>query len=324
MFQPDDIDLLVFKCQAPLKELEDEATLNNPWDVTDASVFLQYCCPECDHRSKNLELFSDHALGNHPKSIKLFDKVDRPTKVHKNMVDFLENIDIPEDEQSLKQLTETIFEDNSIRKEHQKSVAEFEKFAAHIVNNEVKSKKSNKDYVKTVLSNDEKEFYKKLSNYMEDDSEMAPPVLNSSKKVIVTPSNFIKVKPSEVLFDAELHAINQPPDLDPEVDNDQVGQDQEQDEGLEDHIPYIHNVIELNPHGAENDLLQSAMDSAMGNTDSSPITTFKINTAKQCFDCYLCDKSFKYKFDIIHHWLECHNLDRLVNHSVKIQNFSVT
>ena len=148
------------------------------------------------------------------------------------MVDFLENIDIPEDEQSLKQLTETIFEDNSIRKEHQKSVAEFEKFAAHIVNNEVKSKKSSKDYVKTVLSNDEKEFYRKLSNYMEDDSEMVPPVLNSSRKVIVTPSNFIKVKPSEVLFDAELHAINQPPDLDPEVDNDQVGQDQEQSADL--------------------------------------------------------------------------------------------
>ena len=232
MFQPDDIDILVFKCQTPLKELEDEATLNNPWDVADASVFLQYFCPECDHRSKNLEHFSNHALGNHPKSIKLFDKVDRPTKVHKNMVDFLENIDIPEDEQSLKQLTETIFEDNSIRKEHQKSVADFEKFAAHIVNNEVKTKKRKIDFAKTMLSNDEKEFYRQLSNYMEVDSEMAPPILKStSKNVIVTPSNFIKVKPSEVLFDAELHAINQQPDHDPEIDSVQPVQDQEHDEG---------------------------------------------------------------------------------------------
>ena len=35
----------------------------NPWMVDDASVFLNYCCPECDFKEKNLQFFSDHALG---------------------------------------------------------------------------------------------------------------------------------------------------------------------------------------------------------------------------------------------------------------------
>ena len=35
----------------------------NPWLVDNVSVFLNYCCPECDFKEKNLQLFSDHALG---------------------------------------------------------------------------------------------------------------------------------------------------------------------------------------------------------------------------------------------------------------------
>ena len=35
----------------------------NPWMVDNVSVFLNYCCPECDFKEKNLQLFSDHALG---------------------------------------------------------------------------------------------------------------------------------------------------------------------------------------------------------------------------------------------------------------------
>ena len=37
----------------------------NPWEVSDASRFLRYCCPECDFRNENLEEFSEHALQNH-------------------------------------------------------------------------------------------------------------------------------------------------------------------------------------------------------------------------------------------------------------------
>ena len=35
----------------------------NPWMVDNVSVFQNYCCPKCDFKEKNLQLFSDHALG---------------------------------------------------------------------------------------------------------------------------------------------------------------------------------------------------------------------------------------------------------------------
>ena len=44
----------------------------NPWSVEDASVFLKYCCPECDYQVLNYDIFSAHALENHIKSIVLF------------------------------------------------------------------------------------------------------------------------------------------------------------------------------------------------------------------------------------------------------------
>ena len=37
----------------------------NPWQVSDASRFLRYCCPECDFRNEDLQEFSEHALENH-------------------------------------------------------------------------------------------------------------------------------------------------------------------------------------------------------------------------------------------------------------------
>ena len=45
---------------------------SNPWSVEDASVFLKYCCPECDYQIIDFQLFSDHALENHSKSSALF------------------------------------------------------------------------------------------------------------------------------------------------------------------------------------------------------------------------------------------------------------
>ena len=44
----------------------------NPWSVHDASVFLKYCCPECDYHSGSLKGFSNHALENHERSSTLF------------------------------------------------------------------------------------------------------------------------------------------------------------------------------------------------------------------------------------------------------------
>ena len=44
----------------------------NPWAVSDASVFLRYCCPECEFQSKGLITFGEHAITNHHRSSVLF------------------------------------------------------------------------------------------------------------------------------------------------------------------------------------------------------------------------------------------------------------
>ena len=54
---------------------------NNPWSVEDASDFLKYCCPECDYQILNFEMFSCHALQNHPKSKVLFEVTTYEEKV---------------------------------------------------------------------------------------------------------------------------------------------------------------------------------------------------------------------------------------------------
>ena len=51
-----------------LDEIDSEQLYANPWDVSDASVFLNYCCPQCDHKSRSLESFADHAVQIHPKA----------------------------------------------------------------------------------------------------------------------------------------------------------------------------------------------------------------------------------------------------------------
>ena len=45
---------------------------NNPWSVEDATVFLKYCCPECEYSHQNLDSFTGHALENHDKAKMLF------------------------------------------------------------------------------------------------------------------------------------------------------------------------------------------------------------------------------------------------------------
>ena len=47
---------------------------DNPWSVGNASVFLKYCCPECEYSHQSLNIFSNHALDNHNKAQILFDK----------------------------------------------------------------------------------------------------------------------------------------------------------------------------------------------------------------------------------------------------------
>jgi len=47
---------------------------DNPWSVGNASVFLKYCCPECEYSHQSLNIFSNHALENHNKAQLLFAK----------------------------------------------------------------------------------------------------------------------------------------------------------------------------------------------------------------------------------------------------------
>ena len=61
------------KLEPEAEENNSESTFSvNPWDVSNASVFLSYCCPECDFKSGNLLGFSQHAVINHVLSNILF------------------------------------------------------------------------------------------------------------------------------------------------------------------------------------------------------------------------------------------------------------
>ena len=53
----------------------------NPWSVNDASVFLRYCCPECDFSDQKLEKFTTHAVICHEKSKILFPPTEEDGKV---------------------------------------------------------------------------------------------------------------------------------------------------------------------------------------------------------------------------------------------------
>jgi len=44
----------------------------NPWNVSSASEFLKYCCPECDYKALDLDNFCKHSLENHLLSKTLF------------------------------------------------------------------------------------------------------------------------------------------------------------------------------------------------------------------------------------------------------------
>ena len=54
----------------PVVKIEDYN--KNPWSVEDASIFLKYCCPECDFKNEDLSEFSSHAVFNHKNASVLF------------------------------------------------------------------------------------------------------------------------------------------------------------------------------------------------------------------------------------------------------------
>ena len=58
---------------------------NNPWGVENLDVYLYYCCPQCEHRSKTKHLFIDHAQNSHPESKETL--IDNPITVFKTIKD---------------------------------------------------------------------------------------------------------------------------------------------------------------------------------------------------------------------------------------------
>ena len=58
----------VLETNDPL-ELEN---LDNPWSVSDLSEFLKYCCPECDFKDINVQVFSNHAKISHKNASTFF------------------------------------------------------------------------------------------------------------------------------------------------------------------------------------------------------------------------------------------------------------
>ena len=239
----EDLDLLLLKCQGALKELDNE-NFENPWEVSDASEFLRYFCPECNHNSRSLDTFSSHALTEHPKSARLFDKVaEYSAKDHKNMINILENVEVEDD---FDKLAETIWEGsilnnnskkkniNNKNKNNSEAADEnFKKIASNMVKQELKRSKP-----VPIMNKDEEIFYEKLQKYIDGHMESVPKI---SKKADAT--NSVNLQPEQVLFDAEQHAIPTAEDV------------EDLDDVLDDHIPYIQNVVELNNQGKEKNLL---------------------------------------------------------------------
>ena len=96
--------------------------LHNPWDVSNASIFLNYCCPECDHKSKTLSNFAQHSLENHELSKVLFDQSDHDmvkdeTSVKDEPVIMIEDVELFKDENAEQEDIPSDLDDNDYVKD---------------------------------------------------------------------------------------------------------------------------------------------------------------------------------------------------------------
>ena len=80
---------------------EMETSFSNPWNVSDASVFLKYCCPECDYQFVQLEIFVIHATKYHDLSRILFEEtrinIDSKHVKEEPFSELLENSEVIEE-----------------------------------------------------------------------------------------------------------------------------------------------------------------------------------------------------------------------------------
>ena len=50
--------------------------MTNPWDVSNLEVFLYFCCPECEVKIKDCQVFMNHALDKHEHARKILEMND--------------------------------------------------------------------------------------------------------------------------------------------------------------------------------------------------------------------------------------------------------
>ena len=193
-----DLDEIIRNCEVIAdKQIQNEFGFN-PWDVSDASEFLNYNCPECDEKFRNLICFGDHAIARHPKGRQFFrDKIpmnkrNRNTNIlqkevynshskHKksknnfttfddtqnSIEDFDFDLDpIFENEENNITTSEVRGVEPSVtiskRIKKPKIAGHFELVASNVVK-DLKEENQN-----LFLSNTENIFFQSLSNYMED------------------------------------------------------------------------------------------------------------------------------------------------------------
>ena len=80
---------------------EMETSFSNPWNVSDLSLFLRYCCPECDYKCEGAHLFCEHALDFHRNSNVLLenlrDKKSQTNVKQERSDDYNESFEVVQD-----------------------------------------------------------------------------------------------------------------------------------------------------------------------------------------------------------------------------------
>ena len=172
----------------------------NPWNVSDLSVFLKYCCPECDFKCNDAHFFCDHAIHKHKNSSALLNNEQYETS-RNILVDPDKSVNKTDNEMDVAaqtNLKQEIWDNNY---ENFEVVQEFDNFdEQYILDEEPKTKSgkpsldlwanfhdfSEKKNMKQEIKNDSDESYEavqELDNFDEQYSLDEEPNTKSGQKV---------------------------------------------------------------------------------------------------------------------------------------------
>ena len=184
-------------------ELDDEKLdikIFNPWNVSDLSVFLKYCCPECDFKCKEAHLFCDHAIHKHENSSALLNNEQYETS-RNILVDPDKSVNKTDNEMDVAAQTNLKQEISDDNYENFEVVQEFDNFdEEYILDEEPETKSgkqsldlganfhdfSEKKNMKQEIYNDSNECYEavqELDNFDEQYSLDEEPKTKSGQKV---------------------------------------------------------------------------------------------------------------------------------------------